>query len=192
MQRQLKSRAARAGARARELLWQPRIVLGAVAAVAAAATLGGCGDSSAPSSGPKYKPTGPVALSANGLRTLAGVVGQPIYWAGPKPGYLYELTRTGTGNVIIRYLPPGAKVGAKGSYFTVATYPFPNALEALNKVAHGRQHRLPGGGIAVVSEKSPKSVHIAYPEVDYQVKVFDPSPARSRQVALSGEVRPVS
>jgi hypothetical protein len=27
-------------------------------------------------------PAKPVALSASGLRTLAAVVGQPIYWAG--------------------------------------------------------------------------------------------------------------
>jgi hypothetical protein len=184
---QLKSK--RAPARTSGLLRQPRIMLGTVAAVAVAVSLGACGGSSA--SKPN-NPVAPVGLSAEGLRTLAARVGQPIYWVGPKKGYLYELTRTQTGNVLIRYLPPGAKVGARKQYLTIATYPFRNALQALKNVAHGRQLELPGGGIALVDTRSRKSVHIAYPGVDYQVEVFDPSPAGSRRVALSGEVRPVS
>src|SRR5215470_16136800 len=39
-------------------------------------------------------PIAPVALSSSGLSTLARTVGQPIYWAGPRQGYLYELKRT--------------------------------------------------------------------------------------------------
>src|SRR5207253_8975722 len=81
---------------------------------------------------PSYQPIAPVALSASGLATLAGTVGQPIYWAGPQHGYLYELKRTSDGNVYVRYLPPGVAVGAPGAaYLTVATYPFPGALQAL-------------------------------------------------------------
>ena len=57
------------------------------------------------------RPIAPVGLSAKGLRTLTASIPQPIYWAGPKPGYLYELTRTSTGKIFIRYLPPGTPVG---------------------------------------------------------------------------------
>jgi hypothetical protein len=148
--------------------------------------------SSSPQSTPFVNPVPPVGLSAGGLHTLAGAVGQPIYWVGPKPDYLYELTRTPEGNVFIRYLPPNVDVGAKSAkYLVVATYPFRNAYAALQQAADGRELQIPGGGIASVDRAHPTSVYVAYPGVDYQIEVYDPSPARSLQVARSGEVRPV-
>jgi hypothetical protein len=141
--------------------------------------------------GPVAVPIEPVALSAPALGTLARTVGQPIYWAGPRRHYLYELKRTADRNVSIRYLPPGVEAGAQGSkYLIIATYPFPGAFAALTKVAGGRGIRLPGGGLALVDKKHPTSVHLAFPNVDYQVEVYDPSPARARVLASSGRVRP--
>jgi hypothetical protein len=182
---------------ARESLRQPRVRVAAVVALVVAAVVVawaviGTGSSSKPSTTTSVNPVGPVGLSAGELRTLAAADGQPIYWAGAKHGYVYELTKTASRNVFVRYLPPGAKVGAKGANFLIiATYPFTNALQALEKVANGRAIPLPDGGMAVVDQKYPKSVHLAYPNVNYQVEVYDPSPARSLQVARSGAVRPV-
>jgi hypothetical protein len=147
-------------------------------------------DSSSPSSPASF--VKPVALSASGLRTLARHVPEPIYWAGPRKGYLYELRRTEKDDIYIRYLPPGVNAGARGAkYLVVASYPFPGALDALEKVAHGKGIRLRGGGLALVNQSYPKSVHLAFPNVDYQVEVYDPSPARALAVASSGEVRRV-
>jgi hypothetical protein len=166
------------------------VVAVAVVAIVAAWIVLGRGSSSDSTS--KANAVGPIGLSASGLKTLAGAVGQPIYWAGPKDGDVYELTRTTTGNVFVRYLPQGTKVGAKeANYLVIATYPFKNALQALKNVANGREITLTGGGIALVDAKYPKSVHVAYPGVNYQVEVYDPSPARSLAVARSGVVRPV-
>ena len=201
MEEQVNTKAPGAPARG-QMFRQPRIRLGAVVALAIAvgliawAVIGrGSSPSSTPSSAaptPVAKALGPVALSAGGLQTLAGAVKQPIYWAGPTKGYVYELTRTTTGKVFVRYLPAGVKAGAQGSnYLIVATYPFPNALQGVQKVAQGRQIDLPGGGIAVVDSKYPKSVHLAYPGVDYQVEVYDASPARALQIAVSGDVKPL-
>jgi hypothetical protein len=189
-------------------LFRPRrrLRLGAVIVVAAAvgllvwAVIGdGANDSLSPtvtsttaSTGPAATPVGPIGMSAQGLQNLARSVSQPIYWAGPKPGYLYELTRTNTGNVFVRYLPPGAKVGSKqGVYLIIATYPFPNAFNALNNVKGGRRLTIPRGGRAVVEQNHPESVHLAYPGSDVQVEIYDPSPATSLQLAQSGEVVPV-
>jgi len=136
--------------------------------------------------------TGPVNLSAAGLKTLAGAVGQPIYWAGPTSNVMYELTRNSTAKVYVRYLPFGVEAGApKGDYLIVATYPFPGAYEALQKVAGGQEQTVPGGGIALVDAGYPQSVHIAFPGVDYQLEVYDPSPQRALEVAVSGDVQPV-
>jgi hypothetical protein len=170
---------------------RPRLLTVGLCAVAGAAALSGCGDNESAST-TTAKAIAPVALSAQGLHTLAANVNQPIYWAGPKKGYLYELMRAPNGNVVIRYLPPGAEAGTRTPELTVATYPFKNALQALKNVSHGKQLDVPGGGIALVDTRSPKSVHLAYPGVDFQVEVFDPSPARSREVAISGDVEPVS
>jgi hypothetical protein len=167
------------------------VVLAAVAGIIVWIAVGGSSSSSPATT--TASPIAPVALSASGLQTLAKTVPQPIYWAGPQSGKLYELTRTTTGNVYIRYLPPGVKAGAPGAkYLIVATYPFANAFHALQAVANGKQISIPGGGIAVVSTSDPKSVHLAWPGVRYQIEVFDPSPATARSVAVSGTVRPVS
>jgi hypothetical protein len=176
------------------LLRQPRILLGAMAAVLiVGAVIGGVViyQNAHGSSAPSATPVGPVGLSESGLRTLAAAVGQPIYWAGPRKDYLYELTRTRDRKIFIRYLPPGARVGAKGARFLIiATYPFANAFQALKNVSHGQETALAGGGIALVDTTYPKSVHLAFPGVDYEIEVYDPSPARARAVAVSGDVRP--
>jgi len=58
-------------------------------------------------------------------------------------------------------------------------------------VAGGREIAIAGGGIAVIDQGYRKSVHVAFPGVNYQVEVYDPSPAVSRRTAVSGNVRPV-
>jgi hypothetical protein len=183
-----------ASLRPKEPLRQPRILLGAVAVVISIGALVAwlaVYNNSHRSSTPSAEPVAPVGLSEGGLRTLAVVVHQPIYWVGPKrKGYLYELTRTKDAKVYIRYLPPDANVGTKKPYLTIATDPNPNAFQDL-KASHGQEQDLPGGGIALVDEKSPTTVHLAYPGVAYEVDVYDPSPTRAQLVADSGQVRPV-
>ena len=135
----------------------------------------------------------PVAASLGDLHTLAAQLGHPIYWAGPKPGYTYELTQTPSGTVFIRYLPAGTKVGdPKARFLTVATYPFPNAYAAVAKTANGAAKiSLKGGGVAVVDSAYPKSIHLAFPGASYELEVFDPSPSTGRKLVASGAIRPV-
>jgi hypothetical protein len=137
----------------------------------------------------------PRAVSPAALRSLAASLGHPIYWAGPKAGYTYELTQNSAGAVFIRYLPAGVSVGEpKADYLTIATYPFPDALAAVQRVSRGDPAgtiKLPDGGLAVVDAQYPKSIHLAYPRSNFQVEVFDPSPARARQIVTSGRVSAV-
>jgi hypothetical protein len=137
-------------------------------------------------------PVGPVAVSQKGLSTLVAKLGHPVYWSGPISGDTYELTETSSGNTYVRYLPTGVKAGDKRSTFLIiATYPFPKAYAALKKVAGGKAVKIKGGGIAVVAAGYPKSVHVAYPGVPYQIEVYDPSPRISLKTATSGDVQPV-
>jgi hypothetical protein len=136
----------------------------------------------------------PAAISLAGLRSLAHSLGHPIYWVGPKKGYTYELTRAPSGQIYLRYLPRGVKVGARGSYLIVATYPFPGAFGALQGLANQKDEvalTLPGGGLALINKGNPNSIHLAYPGSDYQVEVFDPSSRTVRQLVASGRVSAV-
>jgi hypothetical protein len=183
-------------------LQQPRVRLGAVVAVAAAAgiiawaVIGGGGESSnptTPAARAAVSVLGPIGLSPEGLAAQSRSLGQPIYWAGAKGGYTYELTRTAAGRVYVRYLPPGTPVGAKGGDFLViATYPFPKAMRALKALArNGGGLTLRGGAFAYTGPRPGTSVYVAYPRVPYEIEVYAPSPARARSVAVSGDVRPV-
>jgi hypothetical protein len=135
----------------------------------------------------------PVAASVGDLKALAVRLGHPIYWAGPKAGDTYELTQTSSGKVYIRYLPSGVKVGdPRARYLTVATYPFPGAYAAVAKIATGvARIGLGHGGVAVVDSTYPKSIHLAFPGVSYQVEVFDPSPSTGRRLVVGGAIAPV-
>ena len=156
----------------------------------AAGHLAALGDlHAAPQTSPASQPT---AASAATLQSLATSLGHPVYWAGPRPGYTYELTQTSNGNIYIRYLPAGVKVGAPAGYLTVATYPFPDALAAIQRNARSNSPntiKLAGGGLAIVDGKS---IHLSYPHSNFQVEVFDPSPARARQIVASGTIAAVS
>jgi hypothetical protein len=176
----------------------PRVRLGAVIALAIAAAfvvwllVRGGGHSAAPLSPTATPKRGFVeGASATRLKSFAASLDHPIYWVGPKPGVTYELTETGDGRIYIRYLPAGFRVGERRSFLTIVTYPYRHALAALRAVSGGKGFAITGGGLALVDRRYPQSVHVAFPGLNYQVEVYDPSPARSRLLVMSGKLTPV-
>lgn len=177
---------------ARRPLESPEVRIGALVALAVLAglvvwLLARGDDDSTPT------PAGAAtAASAEDLAALPGSVGHPVYWAGPKRGFTYELTRTSDGRIYIRYLPGGVSIGSdQPKYLTVGTYPAQNALGAVRGLARDldvKTIRVRGGGAAVQDRKHPTSVYLAYPGSDYQVEVYDPSPERALELVLSGGV----
>jgi hypothetical protein len=141
------------------------------------------------------RPVGPVVLSAAQLERFAAGAGRPIYWAGPRSGYVYELTRTRSGRVYVRYLPQGFVAGdTRPDFLTVATYPTSGAYENLRRAgttdgASGTA--IDGGGIAVSLWHSATNVYLAYAHTDYQVEVFNPVPGHSRKLLLNGAIVPI-
>jgi hypothetical protein len=174
-----------------------RLRLGAVIAVALAAAflvwllaIKGDDNGSSKKSGSPASPA-----SVDELKALSGSVGHDVYWAGTKPGYTYELTKTSDGKIYIRYLPPGIRVGDKRpDFLTVGTYLYPHAFATVKK---GSQHgtvfkaKLPGGGLAFARKGIPRSVYFAYPGSDYLQEVYDRSPKRARSLVTEGQVRPI-
>lgn len=148
------------------------------------------GSSSSPSPSPDQAQAATVAQ----LSDLAARASGPIYWAGERSGFTYELTRS-HGNTYIRYLPPGVRVGDKRpDFLTIGTYPEKDSYNKLRAQAHERKNRavkLPTGGIAVWSTTRPQSIYLSDPDSDAQVEVYEPSAAKARQLAVSGHVVPV-
>ena len=143
-------------------------------------------------------PQGPnsSAASVQQLRSVSEETGQPIYWAGRRADYTYELTRTTDGNVYIRYLPPGTAVGAQQpNYLTIVTYPRRRAERGLKRIARRQgsvSFDIPDNGFAVYSRARPNSVYVAYPGEDVQVEIYDPNARRARNLARDGRVRPIT
>jgi hypothetical protein len=170
-----------------------RFRLGAVIALVVIAAIVGWlvlrdnGDSGSSSSSGS---TAAHSVTAAGLASFAVSAGHPVYWLGPKPGATYELKQD-SGGTYVRYLPNASAVGSDSLYTTVATYPFPGAYAALTKVASDdgqRVTQIPGGGISVPSKGHPQSVHVAYPNVDYQMEVFDPTPRAAAKAVAAGRL----
>jgi hypothetical protein len=134
--------------------------------------------------------TNSTAASEQQLKHLASSLGHPIYWMGPQPGYTYELFRGQDGSVHVRYLPAGAEVGSDNPYLTVATYPFANPYQALKNLKGSDIVfvNIPKGGIAEYTKKNPNDLHAAYPGLDYQIEVFDPSPGAAMGELVSGQL----
>lgn len=141
------------------------------------------------------KAIGPVAATPAALRALSASSKQPIYWVGPRPGKIYELTRTQNGSVYVRYLPPSAKIGNRDSSYTiVGSYPTPNAQKVLRDLAkrpNEKSASTPGGGIAVWNPSLPTNVYVAFPGSDTEIEVFDPSPRKALRLVKTGRVAPV-
>jgi hypothetical protein len=128
------------------------------------------------------------------LAQLSSRLKHAIYWLGPQDHVTYELTQTADGHIYVRYLPPATKLGSVTPYPTVATYPLANAFSVTQQAAKGANAvriKVGGGGIAFYDKSSPQNVHLAFPGKNYQVEVFDPSPARAHQAVASGQVQPV-
>ncbi|MFO7571757.1 MAG: hypothetical protein R6W48_04055 [Gaiellaceae bacterium] len=139
--------------------------------------------------------TATVATSVDDLRELLATVAHPVYWAGPSETDAYEVTKTPSGNVFIRYLPEDAEAGdPRPRFTTIATYPSSEAFATLETGARRKDatvFRFESGALAVTYAKTPSSVFFAFPTSPYIVEVFDPSPARAVELVRSGQVEPI-
>jgi hypothetical protein len=142
--------------------------------------------------------------SAPGAAEVVGVdaleealrgTGTPVYWAGEQPGTEIELSRPEAGRTYIRYLTDGAEAGdPRADFLTVGTYVRADPVAALRhqgKEPGGVLGTAPGQAVVYFSRNDPKSVYLAYPGVDVQIEVFDPSFTRALQLVNSGQIVPV-
>ncbi len=179
---------ARAGARDRRVA--PLAVLGVAALFAAGAVAwfllrGG-------SSGPAPQPA--TIVSQAQLERFARTLDYPVYWAGPKPGFSYELTAA-NGRTWVRYLPAGVSAGdPRSDFLVVGTYKQPRSYANLQRAATrsgGVSRQIAGDGLLVYSSAKPTSVYFSYPGADYQVEVYTHSTKTARSLVLDGTITPL-
>jgi hypothetical protein len=135
---------------------------------------------------------GPTLVSRAQLTQLAESVNHPVYWAGPRQGFSYELTSTRDGRFFVRYLPKGVAVGdPRPNFLVVGTYSRTGSFGALRRAANRNGSvKLPNKGLMVESTK-PQSVYIGYPSAKYQIEVFSPVSDLARKLVLKGTIVPI-
>ncbi len=140
--------------------------------------------------------SGPALVSQSQLERLASSADHPVYWAGPKHGYSYELTNTSGGRIFVRYLPRGVRAGdPRPSFLVVGTYAQQGGFADLKRVAkrHGSvSFGLDGDGLAVFNTAKPTSVYFGYPGKGYQVEVYSPSGQTARSLVLAGRITQIN
>ena len=130
------------------------------------------------------------------LAELEDSLGHLVYWAGERPPDRLELTVEASGNVLLRYLPPGVDpVQRPAAFLTVGTYPVVEARAALRRSARAagvELERVSGGGAVFVDPAAPDSAYLAYPDSDLQIEVYDPRPGRALSLLRAGAIWPAS
>jgi len=137
---------------------------------------------------------GPVLMTADQLRTVAGSAGHSIYWAGQRDLKTYEVSIVGK-DVYVRYLPANEPVGSKTPYLTVGTYEKADAYAGLQKAATkagAKSGKLTGGAFVVVPADKPTSAYFAFEGHNLLMEVYDPTPGEALKLVTSGAVNPIS
>jgi hypothetical protein len=145
-----------------------------------------------PTNGGRETPA--TAVSPARLRDLAASWQRPVYWLGTEKGSTYELSRASNGRIYVRYLPRGARIGAREPYLTVATYPVEDAFAVTRAASRTRGAvviPLGGDAVAFYSKSRPTNVYVAYRGLDFQVEVYDPSPARVHDLIAARRLRSI-
>jgi hypothetical protein len=144
---------------------------------------------------PPATPSGPTLVSQAQLEELASSSTKPVYWAGPRKGLSYELTRTADGRTYVRYLPHGIAAGdRRAEFLVVATYERPHAFADLSRAGTRSgtgSVKLARRGVLVFTEIRPHSAYFSYPSSSNQVEVFAPSGTTARALVLHGEITPI-
>ena len=134
-----------------------------------------------------------LGLTLAELKTTVAASCKPVYWIGPKPGVIYEYTRSPAGNVYIRYLPKGTAVGSANTYLTIGTYPMKDAFATTERAAAtaGAVPLALAGAAAFYNTAKPTSVYVAFKNADFQIEVYDPVPKQARAVVSTGDLKPL-
>jgi len=152
------------------------------------------GDSGEAESTQAAAPAVQVVSESDLLGAMKGV-GYPVYWAGPRTGVEYEVSRPEEGQTFVRYLPKGEEAGSEKPFLTVGSYQQPDALASIRELGQKPGAilvKVAGGGAGYADGAEATSAYLAFPGVETQVEVYDPHPGRALGLIRSGAIVPVS
>jgi hypothetical protein len=171
-----------------------RIYQAAVLAAAAVVLLASCGgDSSTTPTEATTSSNAVTVVPESGLLKAMKGVGFPVYWAGPRLGVEYEVSRQ-EDRAFVRYLPNGEEPESERKLLTVGSYKDSKALAGIRE--SGQKPgvilvQIDGGGTAYAEGVDATSAYMAFPGVNTQVEVFDPKPGEALRLIRSGAIVPV-
>ena len=172
------------------------VVLAVVLIVWLIASAGGDSSSSSSAPAPSAQSAGKTVsvVPESGLLGAMKGVGYPVYWAGPRAGVEYEVSRLDEGRTYVRYLPQGEEVESKKPFLTVGSYDEQDALANLRKLGQTPGAILvdiSGNGTAYAESPKATSAYMAFPGVDVQVEVYDPEGGEALELIRSGAIVPI-
>ena len=138
--------------------------------------------------------SGKVALTEAELIAAVKELGADVYWAGPVKGAKYTLAVPADGQAYVRYLPEGQGIDdTKPNYVVIATYTTTDAFtatQAAGNTSNGVSFISASGAAIYYSKDTPTNVYLAYPNLNYQIEIFNPIAATALEIATtSGALR---
>lgn len=180
------------GAQRRTIIIAAAIVVVVVAAIIAFAV--GGNDSKSSSNGSQAAPANPAAipnLTPDTLKASVAATGRTVYWAGPETDNTYVLQTLANGQTTVRYVPKGGNADeANAVYRVIGSYPIKGAFDVTKKAAEDPNSTLvtnSDGSIVVYNKSKTTNVYVAFPGVDVQIEIYDPS-GQALALATSGRV----
>ncbi len=169
----------------------PAVALAAVAVVVLLASCGGSSDTT--STEATTGSSSAIVVPQSGLLKAMKGVGYPVYWAGPRLGVEYEVSRQ-EDRAFVRYLPKGEEPESERKFLTVGSYRDSKALAGIRESGQKQGAilvQIKGGGTAYAEGTEATSAYMAFPGVDTQVEVFDPKAGEALRLIRSGAIVPV-
>ena len=171
------------------------IIAGAVVVVIIAAIIAfAVGGNDSKSSGSNNATTQQVGLNVDGLKTAVTALGRKVYWAGDEADNQYVLQTLANGQATIRYIPKdGNSNESQAIYRVIGSYPIKDAFGVTTKAGEAEGSVLitnADGSIVVYNKNKTTNVYVAFPNVDVQIEIYDPS-GQALALATSGRVVPI-
>jgi hypothetical protein len=132
--------------------------------------------------------TGAYAMNQEQLEGLVKKKNLELYWAGPRPGYLYAVEATEKDRAFLRYIKKDAKPSdVVSNSRIIATYQSKSAF-ADSVAAAGREgntgFRNHDGSVVFYATDKNTSIYIAFPKKKIQLEIFDPIPGQALSLAI--------
>ena len=122
--------------------------------------------------------SGGVALSESELISIVKKLNRVVFWSGPQKNAKYTINASAKGQIYLRYLPNGQGLSdTNANYRVIATYDVQDAFKSTQAAANqsnGISLSNPDGAAVFYNKATPTNVYMAYPNLNYQIEIFDP------------------